>query len=57
MATVFKHLQPHKAPSWAKILVGLTIAPTMQAIVVDCITVVDPELAPIVGNDTETETA
>jgi hypothetical protein len=32
---------------------GLAIAPTMQAIVVDCVTFVEPQLAPIVRNNPE----
>ena len=31
----------------------LTVAPAMQAIIVDCIPVVDPQLAAVIGDDAE----
>ena len=33
---------------------GLPIPPTMQAIIVDCVPTVDPQLAPIIRNNAET---
>jgi len=53
MATMFEHLEPHKMPTSTNVLSDLPIAPTVQAIVVDCITVVDPQVAPIIGDNAE----
>jgi hypothetical protein len=48
VTTAFKHLKSHKAPSSAKMLGGLAIAPTVQAVVIDCESAVNPELTPII---------
>jgi hypothetical protein len=48
MATMFEHLEPHKMPAGSHVLSDLPIAPTVQAIVVDCITVVNPQVASII---------
>ena len=53
MAAMFEHLEPHKMPTSTNVLSDLPIAPTVQAIVVDCITVVDPQVAPIIGDNAE----
>ena len=49
MTTTFKHLKSHKVPPMTKMLGGLTISPTMQAIVVDCVSIIDPQFAAIIG--------
>jgi len=53
MTAFLKHLEPHKMPPRAKTPVGLPIAPPMQAIVVDCVLVVDPQLAAIIRDNAE----
>jgi hypothetical protein len=52
-----KHLEPNKAPSSAKLLVGLSIAHAVQAVVVDCVPIVNPQLAAIIGDNTESVTS
>jgi hypothetical protein len=54
MTTSFKHFHSHSIRAWTETLHCLTIAPTMQAVVVDCIPIVDPQLAPVIGDDAET---
>jgi hypothetical protein len=49
--TTLKHLKSHKVPSSTLMLGCLTIAPAMQAIIVDCVSIVDPQLAPIIGDN------
>jgi hypothetical protein len=49
MTTTLKHFKSHNTPSSAKVPSGLAITPTVQAVVVDCEPVVNPELASIVG--------
>jgi hypothetical protein len=51
MPTALKHLKFHKMPPSALMFRGLAIAPTMQAIIVDCVSIVNPQFAPIVRND------
>jgi len=53
MATMFEHLESHKVPARSHVLSDLPIAPTVQAIVVDCVTIVDPQVASIIGNNAE----
>jgi len=48
MTTTLKHFKFHKVPSGTLVLGGLAIAPAMQAIVVDCVTIVDPQLAAVI---------
>jgi hypothetical protein len=48
VTTALKHLELHMMPPSALMLGGLTIAPTMQAIIIDCVPIVDPELAAII---------
>ena len=48
MTTALEHLKPNQTPSSANVSSGLTIAPAMQAIVVNCVSIVNPQLAPIV---------
>jgi hypothetical protein len=53
VTTTFEHLEPHHIPASAHIRPGLSIAPTMQAIVVNCVSVVNPQLAPIIRDNAE----
>jgi hypothetical protein len=53
MATTFKHFKSNKVPPSANVSSDLPIAPAMQAIVIDCVPIVDPQLAPIIGYDAE----
>jgi len=48
-----KHLESHKTPSTTKTPGGLPVAPTMQAIVVNCVSIVDPQLTSIVRVNAE----
>jgi hypothetical protein len=48
MTTTLKHFEFHKVPSSTLMLGGLTIAPAMQAIVVDCVAIIDPQLATVI---------
>jgi hypothetical protein len=51
MTAVLKHFKPHQAPATANAPIRLPIAPAVQAIVVDRIPIVEPQLAAIVRND------
>jgi len=53
MTTTLKHLKANKTPPSMQMLPGLSIAPTVQAIVVNGVSIVDPQLAPIIGNNAE----
>jgi len=53
VATVFKHLKPYKMPPCTNVLSGVPGAPSVQAIVVDRVTVVEPEVAPIIRDNLE----
>ena len=48
MTTTLKHFELYMMPPGTLVLVGLPIAPTMQAIVVDCVPIIDPQLAAII---------
>jgi hypothetical protein len=51
MATMFEHFEPRNTPSSMEMASGFPIAPAMQAIIVDCVSVVDPQLAAIIGDN------
>jgi hypothetical protein len=51
--SALKHLKSHKMPPAAKTPGGLPITPAVQAVVVDCVSIVDPQLAPIIGDNAE----
>jgi hypothetical protein len=51
MSAMFEHLKPHKTPSSAHVLVCLAVAPAMQAIIVDRVPIVNPQLASIIGDN------
>jgi hypothetical protein len=53
MTTTLKHLKPHKAPTSTNMLPGLSVAPAVQAIVVNRVPIVDPQLAAIIRNEAE----
>jgi hypothetical protein len=53
MATMFKHFNPHTTPSSMKVPVSLPVAPTMQAIIVDRVSIVSPQLASVIRNNAE----
>ena len=57
VATTLKHLESHKSPPSANISSGHSTAPTVQAIVVNCVAIVNPQLAPIIGDNLEVVTA
>jgi hypothetical protein len=53
MTSALEHLKSQSMCSIAKMLGGFAIAPTMQTVVVDCISIVDPQLASIIGDNAE----
>ena len=53
MATTLKHFKSDKTPRSTKMPVGLSIAPAVQAIVVDSVPIVNPQFASIVGVNAE----
>jgi hypothetical protein len=53
MTTTLEHLKSHKMPACANMPPGVTGAPSMQAIVVNCISIVNPQLAPIIRENLE----
>jgi len=53
MTTTLKHLHPDSLRPRTKMLDGLPIPPAVQAIVVNCVSIVDPQLAPIIGDNAE----
>jgi hypothetical protein len=54
MTAAFEHLKPHKMPATSDVPVGLAIAPSMTAIVIDRVCIVDPKIAAIIRDDAET---
>jgi hypothetical protein len=52
MTTTLEKLKSHKTPPTTNIPSGHSSAPAMQAIVVDCVSIVNPQLASIIRNDT-----
>jgi hypothetical protein len=48
MSTMLEHLEPEKVPSMTHMPPCCTTAPTVQAIVVDSVPIVDPELASVI---------
>jgi hypothetical protein len=57
MTTTFKHLDSHISPPSTNISSGHSTTPTMQAIVVNCVAIVQPQLAAIIGDKLEVVTA
>jgi hypothetical protein len=53
VTTTLEHLKPHKTPTGTKVFLGRSAAPTVQAIIVDRESIVEPQLAPIIGMDLE----
>jgi hypothetical protein len=53
MTSTLKHLKSQSVCPSAKMLGGFAIAPAMQTVVVDCIPIVDPQLASIIGDNAE----
>ena len=53
MPALLKHLKPHHVPATPHVPSSLTIAPTVQAIIVDGVSIVEPQLAPIIGDNAE----
>jgi hypothetical protein len=53
MTSALKHLKSQSMCPSAKMLGGFSITPTMQTIVVDCISIADPKLASIIGDNAE----
>merc|ERR1711912_3873 len=57
MATTFEHLHPHHDPSCPDVPRGFAIPPAVEAIIVDGVPIIDPQLGSIVGNEREPVTA
>ena len=57
MTTTLKELKSHKTPPATNIPSGHSTAPTVQAIVVNRVSIVDPKLASIIGYKLEVVTA
>jgi len=53
MTSALKHFKSNSVCPSAKMLGGLAIAPAMQTIVINCIPIVDPQLASIIGDNAE----
>ena len=53
MPALLKHLKPHHVPATTHVPSSLTIAPAVQAIIVNCVSIVEPQLAPIIRNNAE----
>ena len=53
MTTTLEHLKSHKTPPCSNMLSRLSIAPTVQTIIVNRVPIVDPQLAAIVRDNTE----
>jgi len=53
MTATFKHLKSHEMPTTTLMLSGLAVTPAMQTIVIDCVPIVDPQFAPIIGDNAE----
>jgi hypothetical protein len=45
--TSLEHLKPHKPPS-TNMFSSFSIAPAMQTIIIDCVSIVDPQLATVI---------
>jgi len=57
MATTFEHLHPHHDPSCPDVPRGFAIPPAVEAIIVDGVPIVDPQLGSVVGIEREPVTA
>jgi hypothetical protein len=53
MTTMLEHLNFHEMPPATNMPPHLPIAPAMQTIVIDCVPIVDPQFAPIIGDNAE----
>ena len=51
MTTTFKHLKSHNTPPCTKVPSGVSATPSVQAIIVDCVPIVNPQFASIVRNN------
>ena len=57
MTAALKHLKSHQVPPSTNLSPGSSATPAMQAIVVDCVSIVEPQLAPIIRVNLEVVTA
>ena len=57
MTATLKELNSHNTPSTTNLPFGHSTAPTMQPIVVNCVFIVDPQLASIIGYKLEVVSA
>jgi hypothetical protein len=53
MPTTLEHFNSHAVYPRPEMLDGLPISPTMQAIIIDRVSIVNPQLASIIGDDAE----
>ena len=54
MTAALEHLKPHEMPATFNVPVGLAIAPSVTAVVVDRVSIVDPEITAIIRDNAET---
>jgi len=48
MTAALKHLKPHQVPPSTNLSPGRPAAPAVQAVIVNCVSIVEPQLAPII---------
>jgi len=53
MTTTLKHFKSYETPPCTNMLSSLSIAPAVQTIIVNCVSIVDPQLAAIIRDNTE----
>ena len=53
MTTTLKHFKPYETPSTMNMFSGRSTAPAVQAIIVNRVSIVNPQLAPIIGDKLE----
>ena len=53
MTTTLKHFKSHQTPSSTHMRSGCSTAPAVQAIIVNRVSIVNPQLAPIIGDKLE----
>jgi hypothetical protein len=51
MTATLKHLNSYTMSPTTKMLDGFSITPAMQAVIVNGVPFIDPQLAPIIGDD------
>jgi hypothetical protein len=55
MTSMLKHFNPYEAPSRPQVPRTLSIAPTVQTVIVDRVAVVNPQFTPVIRDKAESE--